>query len=172
MEYKISHNKQEISYSQKDETVFLNDQPVSQVFKWIKQGELAYLNVNNKTYRVTVIKFDKENKTVKLKINGHIMELSISDPLDLLLKNLGLDKLMNKGVADVKAPMPGLVLNIIAKAGDEVKKGDPLLILEAMKMENIIKSPIDGIIKAIHVEEKQAIDKNKLMVEFEKQATH
>lgn len=167
MEYKISNNKKEITYSRKDDTVFLNNEPVSQVFKWIKKGELAYLNVNNQTFRITVVKFDKENKTVKLKINGQIMELSISDPMDQLLKNLGLDKLLNKGVSEVKSPMPGLVLNIIAKAGDEVKKGDPLLILEAMKMENIIKSPIDGKIKAIHVEQKQAIDKNKVMVEFE-----
>ena len=62
--------------------------------------------------------------------------------------------------------MPGLVLDILVKVGDEVKKGDPLMILEAMKMENILKSASDGVIKKINVEKKQAVEKGQVLINF------
>jgi biotin carboxyl carrier protein len=62
--------------------------------------------------------------------------------------------------------MPGLVLSIKVSENQEVKKGDPILILEAMKMENVIKSPIDGVIKQVVVSEKQAVDKNQSLITF------
>jgi biotin carboxyl carrier protein len=60
-----------------------------------------------------------------------------------------------------------LVLDIKVHPGDAVKKGDTLLILEAMKMENAIKSPIDAIIKSVEVTSKQAVDKNAILVHFQ-----
>ena len=68
---------------------------------------------------------------------------------------------------NVKAPMPGLVLRIIAQEGDTVKKGDALLVLEAMKMENVIKAEGEGTIKRIAVAPKQVVEKNTLLVEME-----
>jgi biotin carboxyl carrier protein len=63
--------------------------------------------------------------------------------------------------------MPGLVLDVRVKEGDEVKKGDPLLVLEAMKMENILKSPAHAKIKKINVNKGQAVEKNQVLVSFE-----
>ncbi|MCK9480957.1 MAG: acetyl-CoA carboxylase biotin carboxyl carrier protein subunit [Bacteroidia bacterium] len=167
MNFTISFQDSTLTCSTDSNQVLINGEQVERSFKWIKKGELAFLIVNNASYRIAVSKVDRENKTVKLKINGKLMELSISDPMNELLKNLGFDKLMNKGASLVKSPMPGLVLKTLVKPGDTVRKGDSLLILEAMKMENIIKSPMDGNIKAVHVTERQAIEKNKIMVEFE-----
>jgi biotin carboxyl carrier protein len=70
-------------------------------------------------------------------------------------------------VKEVKAPMPGLILQIQTAVGATVQKGDVLLILEAMKMENAIKSPVDGIIKAIPVNQGKSVDKNQVLVQFE-----
>ena len=67
----------------------------------------------------------------------------------------------------VIAPMPGLVLQTEVNPGDTVKKGQTLVIIEAMKMENMIKSPHDGKIKDVHVSAGQAVDKNDKLVEFE-----
>ncbi|MFH2036280.1 MAG: biotin/lipoyl-containing protein [Candidatus Zixiibacteriota bacterium] len=67
----------------------------------------------------------------------------------------------------ISAPMPGLVLQIDVKSGDNIKKGQTLLIIEAMKMENMIKSPHDGIIKEIYVSAGEAVNKNEKLVEFE-----
>lgn len=63
--------------------------------------------------------------------------------------------------------MPGLVLKLIAEVGQEIKLGEPLLILEAMKMENVIKSPGDGTVKAIHVTKGLAVEKGFLLMEME-----
>ncbi|HNM32873.1 MAG TPA: biotin/lipoyl-binding protein, partial [Chitinophagales bacterium] len=66
-----------------------------------------------------------------------------------------------------KAPMPGLVLDILVEAGQAVNKGDNLIILEAMKMENIIKASGSGTVKSIHVQKKDAVEKNQLLIEME-----
>jgi biotin carboxyl carrier protein len=63
--------------------------------------------------------------------------------------------------------MPGLVLNVFVEVGQEVQKGDNLLVLEAMKMENIIKATGTGKVKNIVVNQKQAVDKNQLLIEME-----
>jgi biotin carboxyl carrier protein len=70
-------------------------------------------------------------------------------------------------IKDVAAPMPGLIVSISCAAGDEIKKGDSLLVMEAMKMENEIKSPLAGKIKTVKVSSRQSVDKGQVMVEFE-----
>jgi len=62
--------------------------------------------------------------------------------------------------------IPGTILDIAFKKGDEVKEGDIIMYLEAMKMKNIIKAPFDGVIKKIHVEEGKIVAKNELLVEL------
>lgn len=166
MDYKITLNDKTVAYSNKGGGVKINNTAIVQTFKWIKKSELAFLNVNNHSYSVAVVQLDKENKKVTLRINGKKLVLNLADPMDELLKDLGLDKLLNKGAGVVKAPMPGLVLKVLVEPGMQVNKGDSLLILEAMKMENVIKSPIDGVVKAIHITDKQAIEKNKVMIEL------
>ena len=64
--------------------------------------------------------------------------------------------------------MPGKVVKILAQVGQQVLKGDTLLILEAMKMENEIKSSVDGVVKEIYVSEGQALENGFLMMEVEK----
>jgi len=72
------------------------------------------------------------------------------------------------GLKTVKAPMPGLVVKILTSPGAEVEKGDPLVVVEAMKMENEIGSPVKGVIKEIKVEEKQAVEKGEIMIVLER----
>ena len=63
--------------------------------------------------------------------------------------------------------MPGLVLDILVEPGQTIHKGEAVLILEAMKMENIIKSPVDGTIKSIGINKGNAVEKNEILVNFE-----
>ena len=72
-----------------------------------------------------------------------------------------------KKLKELKAPMPGLVLDVKVTSGDEVIEGQELLVLEAMKMENAIKSPQDGIIKSISIEKNDKVEKNQILVSFE-----
>lgn len=120
----------------------------------------------HKSYNVEVVDFDKDEKLASIKVNGNVYKVEVTSQLDLLLKQLGMDNLASNKVAQLKAPMPGLVLNILVKEGEEVKKGDSLVVLEAMKMENIIKSPADALIKKVEVNQGDKIEKNTVLIQF------
>lgn len=121
----------------------------------------------HQAYRIEVIEANYEEKKFTLQINGNSYQLTAKDSLDLLLKKMGIQENTVKIAKDIKAPMPGLVIDIAVKIGDEIKKGDTLMILEAMKMENALKAPNDVIIKAILVEQGKSVEKNELLISFE-----
>ena len=79
---------------------------------------------------------------------------------------MGMNSTGAGSLKEIKAPMPGLILDLKVAPGDVVKKGDVVLILEAMKMENSIKSPGDGLVKAVNVSLKQSVEKNQVLTQF------
>ncbi len=123
--------------------------------------------IDNRSLDVIFLSVDKAAKLVSVMIEGKIYEVELSDKYDELLKQLGMEKLDQAQHKVVKAPMPGLVLEVSIKIGQEVEQNDPLLILEAMKMENVIKSPSAGKIAGVHIGQGQTVEKNELLVEFE-----
>lgn len=120
-----------------------------------------------KSYQAEVITEDFHNRTYTVKVNGKEYEVKIKTPLDQLVDEMGLEVASTQKVSDIKAPMPGLVLNIAVKEGEEVDEGTPLLVLEAMKMENLIKSPGAGVVKSIEVTQGQAVEKGQLMISLD-----
>lgn len=122
---------------------------------------------NHKPYKAEVLSADFLAKKYSIKVNNNIYEVAISNDLDLLIESMGIERGKSKVVNAIKAPMPGLILEINVSVGQEVKENDPLLILEAMKMENSFLSPRNGIIKSIAVEKGNAVDKGQLLIEFE-----
>lgn len=140
-----------------------------QAFDWdlleYEPGKFHILK-EGRGYRVMVVSADYEGKSFVFRINGRDYEVSVKDRFDLLLEKLGMDQMAGSGVDDIKAPMPGLVLQVNVEPGQEVQKGDQILILEAMKMENVIKSPGDGVVKAVKVKEGDAVEKGSVMVEM------
>ena len=122
---------------------------------------------NDKPYKAEIIVSDFIAKKYTVKVNNTTYDIAISDDLDILIQNMGIERGRTKVINAIKAPMPGLILEINVKVGQEVKENDPLLILEAMKMENSFLSPRDGIIKSIAVEKGNAVDKGQLLIEFE-----
>ena len=131
-----------------------------------KDGSFHILK-DGKAYEASVEDADFAKKQFKIKINGKPYEVVLADHFDRLVKKLGLSSGGSQKVNQVKAPMPGLVLNVAVKIGQEVRKGDGLLILEAMKMENVIKSAGDGVIKDILIEKGTAVDKVQLLIQLE-----
>lgn len=122
--------------------------------------------INNQSYTIELLNKTENGKGMFILVNGVKHEVEIKDRFDALLSQLGMDKLMVSKSNLIKAPMPGMVLQIHVKEGDTLKKGDPLLVLEAMKMENIIKADQDGTVKRIGVAVKQAVEKNTVLVEL------
>jgi biotin carboxyl carrier protein len=134
----------------------------------VKMGPTSYhMIANGRSFNIEVLNLDREAKACTLSINKQPVTLDVKDDFDRMLDKLGLSQAFANKVNDLKAPMPGLVLDIKVKPGQEVTKGTPLLVLEAMKMENILKAPVDGTIKSIPVEKGVAVEKNTPLIIFE-----
>jgi len=132
----------------------------------IRDGKFHIL-VNNKSYSAEIVEIIHAEKKVTVKINQTVYHVSVRDKYDELLHELGMDNANAKHAADVKAPMPGLVLNVMVEPGQLIKKGDAIIVLEAMKMENILKASADGEVKKIHVKKGDKVEKNQVMVNLE-----
>lgn len=122
---------------------------------------------DNKSYELEILDADLSAKTMMVKVNGRDYEVALSDRYDSLLKSLGMDKALSAKVNEMKAPMPGLVLDIRVSEGQAVAKGEPIVVLEAMKMENILKSPADVVVKKILAKKGSAVEKGQVLVTFE-----
>jgi len=122
----------------------------------------------NKRFDVVVKASDPDHKKFVINVEGYDFTVSIQEPIDKLIRSMGFLKPASHSVRELKAPMPGLVLDIFARVGDEVEEGQNLLSLEAMKMENILKSPGSGIIEEIKVEKGAAVEKNQTLIVFAK----
>ncbi len=139
------------------------------LFQWDKvKVSDGYFHIlyQNKSYRAEVVTADKVTKSFTFKINGKNYTVELKDKFDLLLEKMGMNSAAAGKINHIKAPMPGLIIELKVKAGDLVKPGDQLLILEAMKMENILKSQGEGIVKNVKVKKGDIVEKGQVLVEF------
>lgn len=162
---KATVNKKEFSIESAEETLSINGSPFSWDIVKIKEGHYHIL-YQNKSYQAELVKVDALTKSVTLKLNNHRYTVEVKDKFDLLLEKMGISSVNAGKVNNIKAPMPGLIINLKVAEGDTVKAGDQLLILEAMKMENILKSPGDGVVKKIKVKKGDSVEKNQILIEF------
>ncbi len=121
--------------------------------------------LNNKVFEIS-IKKDKNSFYVG-EVKNKNFEVEIEDESEQLIHKF--EESIDKGPKRtfVKAPMPGLILKLEVKLGDKIQQGQGLLILEAMKMENEIKSPVSGEIKEMHVSEKATVEKGQNLIMIE-----
>jgi biotin carboxyl carrier protein len=121
----------------------------------------------NTPYIAEITTSDFLKKSYTVKVNNNTYTVDILNPLDVLIKEMGFEAGLTKQVNFIKAPMPGLILEISVVVGQTVQENDNLIILGAMKMENSFLSPRDGVIKTISVMMGDAVDKGQLLIEFE-----
>lgn len=165
--YKVTNKKGEVFEIKFDKERFsVNGKSGEWDIQKIKSN-LFNILFEGKSFEAELLKMDPENKTVHVKINNKPIELKVEDEYDQLLHKLGMDKALTKKVNELKAPMPGLVLRILAEEGQAIKQGDSLLVLEAMKMENVLKSMGDGVIKQLKVKAGDKVEKNQLLIVME-----
>lgn len=109
-----------------------------------------------------------EDNLLNITLNGFDYQIEITDSTrQLLEKFIKSSASANHGIRQIKAPMPGMVIKLFASEGLNVMEGDKLLVIEAMKMENVLKSPINGIVKALKVKEGTPVNKDEVLIEIE-----
>ena len=162
----------QVHINERSYSIELNDQEVNlSNERWkldlINPGNRVYhLLKDSKSYLIELLDFNLAQKTVQLRINGVVLNAQIRDRYDLLLEKLGMEPTGELDHQEIVAPMPGLILDILVEPGQKVAKGDKLLVLEAMKMENVIKSAGEGIVSSIDVQRGMNVEKNQVLIQF------
>ena len=129
---------------------------------------LTEFNLINSHHSVNakLVEADMAAKKITIEVEGENFVVEIKDELDQVLEQMGFGLATNKQVKEIKAPMPGLVLQIAVSEGQEVNEGDKIIILGAMKMENSIIIQNNATIKRIAVVAGQAVEKGQVLVEL------
>ena len=120
--------------------------------------------VNNQSYKVEVEDINRLEKKYTVRVNGKTFQVTLKEPLDDLLHEMGMDNALTQKINDLRAPMPGLVVDILVKEGQQIKKGDTVIVLEAMKMENSLKAIADATVKKVVAVKGAAVEKNEVLV--------
>lgn len=160
------NGKHEFSIEQEDGQWLLNGTPTNWDMQKGANGLLSILH-NGKSYTALVEKVDVAGKELTLRINGQPHKVTVREPIDLLLASMGLDLKAMQKIEPVKAPMPGMIIKVLVTPGQQIVKGDGLVILEAMKMENILKATGNATVKGIRVEERTAVEKGAVLIDLE-----
>ena len=163
--YKATVGKDTFEVESKEGELTIDGKPLDWNIIKIKNGYFHIVH-ENISYRAEIVKADALTKTFVLKLNGTKHTIAIKDKFDRLLEKLGMDSAASNKVNSIKAPMPGLIIDLKVKVDQEVKQNDPLLILEAMKMENVIKSPGDAVVKSVKIKKGDSVEKNQVLIEF------
>jgi biotin carboxyl carrier protein len=146
------------------DNILVNGEPVSWDIQPVGKDSYHVL-LGQRSFDIHLSDIDQKNKQYTITVNGRKYPVKVSDELDALLLKMGMGGKIADTMGDVKSPMPGLVINILVAEGDTFQKGDSLIVLEAMKMENVIKASGAGVVKSVKVKKRDAVEKNQLLIE-------
>jgi pyruvate carboxylase subunit B len=154
----------ELFFNEEDQTVEVDGNSYS--YQFIQQDEHRYLlRIGGQIFRLDDVRIDKQ--TLEFQFNGQWLTVNVRDEQDLLMDEMGFKSADELGEGELNAPMPGKILEIMPDEGDMVEEGQPVAILEAMKMENELKAPAAGVVTNIHVNVGQNVEKNEPILEIE-----
>tara|TARA_B110000503_G_scaffold96093_1_gene144567 strand:+ start:948 stop:1415 length:468 start_codon:yes stop_codon:yes gene_type:complete len=125
------------------------------------------ISYNGNTFSGEILEENTEGNFLKLKINHRVFTVQKKGELDDLIKRLGLDVQKARALKEIEAPMPGRIVSVVVEIGQQVKVGDDILSLEAMKMENVLKAEGEGVVKSIHIKADDIVEKGAVLIEFD-----
>ena len=161
----INNNRTITAATGKDGSISLDDKVITPDILEVRDG-VFHVIIDNRSYNAEVIQHVPEEKSFRIRVNNNVYTVALRDKFDELLKALGMDNQTSGRAADLKAPMPGLVVEVAVSEGQSVQKGDKLVVLEAMKMENILKASADAIVKKINTVKGRTVEKNEVLIVF------
>ncbi|MDA9018939.1 acetyl-CoA carboxylase biotin carboxyl carrier protein subunit [Flavobacteriales bacterium] len=125
------------------------------------------VRMGNRNVRIERMDGPDEKGNVTIRVNGVVQALQVLGPQQLLLESMGMSENVETQEKHVESPMPGKILQVMVATGTEVDEGDPLLVLEAMKMENVIRAPRSGVIAVVQAQVGEAVEKAAILVTYE-----
>jgi len=125
------------------------------------------VRMGNRNVRIERMDGPDEKGNVTIRVNGVVQALQVLGPQQLLLESMGMSENVETQEKHVESPMPGKILQVMVATGTEVDEGDPLLVLEAMKMENVIRAPRSGVIAVVQAQVGEAVEKAATLVTYE-----
>lgn len=149
-----------------EQKVLIDESDLSRCEILEASGNLMSARISNRNFHCRFLP-TSDPKTQTVYVNNTKYVITIKDELDQLISQLGFNEITNNLSSDIHSPMPGLVLDILVETGQEVEEGQALLVLEAMKMENIIKAHGSGKIQEISVETGDKVEKSQLLISIE-----
>ena len=156
--YKVTANEFEFSFTKSQ----------IEAIDLVQQSPVDFnLLQDNQSVNVKLIEADRYAKHLTIEVEGESFYVEIKEELDQVLEKMGFGLIADKHIKEIKAPMPGLVLEISVTEGQQVAEGEKILILSAMKMENSILIHTPATIKKIVVSAGQAVEKGQVLVELE-----
>jgi biotin carboxyl carrier protein len=161
--YRALVDDREFDIAIQDDQLIVDGAPTDYTFEVLRDGYVSMI-VDGESVPVSIEPTGPD--TMRVTIDGRRTEVEVKDERDLLVEEFGLGEDAAGGGA-VRAPMPGLVLDVLVDEGDEVAADQGLLVLEAMKMENELKAPAGGVVRAVHAASGAAVDKEELLIEIE-----
>ncbi|NJO89188.1 MAG: acetyl-CoA carboxylase biotin carboxyl carrier protein subunit [Chloroflexia bacterium] len=147
--------------------ILLNKEQVERFDVVNHNGSNYHILHDSKAFKAELLNKNFFENEYAITINSNLYKVKLSNGLDHLFDKMGFSNKSGKQTNEIKAPIPGVVIDVTIKEGDSIKEGAPLLVLEAMKMENIISSHKDAVVKKIHIEKGNTVEKGKLLIELE-----
>ena len=144
-----------------DTTISINGKVYKIDARSIDNEQIYSFLMNDHSYEIFASRIDNGYDVL---VSGERHEVIVEDEYTQRLTQLGGSTRAPRGDAQVKAPMPGLVVAVRAVEGDSVKKGQSIIILEAMKMENELRAPFNGLVKSVKVTAGQTVDQGQLLM--------
>ncbi len=144
-----------------NQTVEVNGEPHRVDFQTIDAGALYSLLVDNRSWQVLV---ERDGDEYRVSIDGELYVVNVQDERSRKIQKALTRAAKETGEFVLRAPMPGLVRGVPLHIGQEVEKGQGLVILEAMKMENELRSPRVGVVRDIHVKPGDAVELGQALI--------
>lgn len=158
-----SFNEQDFSVKIDSEVLKISETGQSLRVVNFEQDHLL-LTDGTREYEVWLV--EKDSKYWKLNVDGTEILIEKQERLASLFEKIGFEEESKDKISEIKAPMPGAIVEVLVAKDQEIEINDPLVILEAMKMENIIRATAQGTVSDVLVESGSVVQKNEILVKF------
>jgi len=161
----INGTTYEVSFNDENSTAVIHGRVVALDVHLEREPDLYSILIDGKSVMM-VLENSPEPGIFRVHAGGYDFEAEVASARESFLRDFIRSANVGRKENRVKAPMPGLIIKHLVKDGDEVVKGQGVMIMEAMKMENEIKAPANGTIKKLRVEEREAVEKGQVLFEL------